>query len=91
MRLVLTLLLAGLPLSTGAQSLHQRPQIAATRVEVPPRIDGVLDDPAWDRAPVLSGFIQQLPNEGAPDLMGTAAPFVMDRSFVVKLTYLLRL
>ncbi len=78
MRLVLTLLLAGLPLSTAAQSPPQRPQIAATRVEVPPRIDGVLDDPAWDRAPVLSGFIQQLPNEGAPATERTEVRILYD-------------
>jgi hypothetical protein len=44
----------------------------ATRVSLPRlsepsiRIDGVLDDPAWARAAVLTGFTQFDPNEGIP-------------------------
>ena len=39
----------------------------AVRVQqLPPRIDGVLDDPAWQSAPVMSGFLQRDPDEGLP-------------------------
>jgi hypothetical protein len=32
---------------------------------LPPAIDGRLDDPAWSRAPVATGFVQVEPHEGA--------------------------
>jgi hypothetical protein len=39
----------------------------AARTELRPVLDGnVLDDPAWADAPVISGFWQTTPNEGAP-------------------------
>ena len=31
-----------------------------------PRVDGVMDDPVWQLAPVSSGFVQRDPNEGEP-------------------------
>ncbi len=38
-----------------------------------PRIDGVLDDPAWQEAPVATGFQQFQPDEGAPATQRTEA------------------
>jgi len=59
-RLVLTLLLVGtLPLQA------QEPRsVRGRRAEAPPRIDGILDEAAWARAPVLSDFIQFEPLRG---------------------------
>ncbi len=36
----------------------------ATRVERPPKLDGTLDDPAWQSAKPVAEFRQQEPNEG---------------------------
>jgi Domain of unknown function (DUF5916)/Carbohydrate family 9 binding domain-like len=41
-------------------------QIPAVRVTERPRIDGVLDDAVWGRAPAITDFIQQEPDEGRP-------------------------
>ncbi len=38
--------------------------VAVRAVPEDPRIDGVLDDPAWAQAPIFSGFIQRDPDEG---------------------------
>ena len=39
----------------------------AVRTDTPPALDGnVIDDPAWSKAPVISGFWQTTPSEGAP-------------------------
>jgi hypothetical protein len=38
---------------------------AAARAPSPPKIDGVLDDPAWEAAPVQDAFTQKFPNERA--------------------------
>ncbi len=80
--LALIVALTALPRSTAAQTPAVRPQIAATRVQVPPRIDGVLDDPAWLDAPVQSDFIQQLPNEGARATERTEVRIVYDQDHV---------
>ncbi|HUE95880.1 MAG TPA: DUF5916 domain-containing protein, partial [Longimicrobiaceae bacterium] len=50
----------------AAQENWQRYQAEAVRVEQAPAIDGFLDDPAWQSAHVITDFIQQEPNEGAP-------------------------
>lgn len=48
---------------------HQAPDrsLAAVRLEgVRPQIDGALDDPVWQQAPVFTGFVQREPEEGQP-------------------------
>lgn len=39
---------------------------SATRVSVAPDIDGIIDEEVWSRAVVLSGFVQEEPDEGQP-------------------------
>ena len=38
----------------------------AVRIETPPRIDGVLDEPFWAAIPPITGFRQRDPVDGAP-------------------------
>jgi hypothetical protein len=41
--------------------------VTAARIEgLPPQLDGRLEDPAWAAAPVITGFTQRDPIEGAP-------------------------
>jgi hypothetical protein len=52
-------------------------EAAAVRTRTPPELDGnVQDDPAWAGAPVISGFWQTTPNEGAPASERTEVRFV---------------
>ncbi|MBI2615002.1 MAG: hypothetical protein HYW52_04880, partial [Gemmatimonadetes bacterium] len=46
--------------------LGPAPRALAARAEAAPRVDGVLDDPAWASALVISGFMQHEPFEGRP-------------------------
>lgn len=39
--------------------------LLAVRTARPPRIDGDLDDPAWEHAPAYTGFVETFPREGA--------------------------
>ena len=55
------------------------PELRATRVEAPPRVDGLLDDPAWREAPVASGFRQREPREGDPATEATEVRVVYDK------------
>src|SRR5712664_466594 len=38
----------------------------AVRVDLAPKLDGMLDDPLWQSAKVIADFRQQEPNEGEP-------------------------
>lgn len=40
--------------------------VSARKTENPPVVDGNLDDPAWESAPVLTDFIQFQPHKGDP-------------------------
>jgi hypothetical protein len=56
-----------------------RPVVEARFVDQPPVLDGRLDDPCWQAAPVLTGLTQVLPVEGAPPTERTEARFVFTR------------
>ncbi len=74
--LVVLLLLIG-PLALGAQT--------ATAIRVTgdaPEIDGRLDDQVWRDAPVVTGFLQKTPVEGAPPSNRTEVMFAFDGEFL---------
>jgi Domain of unknown function (DUF5916)/Carbohydrate family 9 binding domain-like len=51
----------------------------ATRLAGPaPRIDGNLDDPAWQHATVISDFVQKVPIEGATPSVATEVRILYD-------------
>jgi len=43
-----------------------------------PHINGALDDSAWSRAPIISDFVQKIPNEGAPPSVSTEVRILYD-------------
>ena len=57
------LLLSGLVI--GSASAQDR-EARAVRIETPPRVDGVLDEPFWAAIPPITGFRQRDPVDGAP-------------------------
>ncbi len=67
------LTLASLSLSAvsahGAESLNS--ELAAVRLETPPAIDGTLDEPAWESAARIEGFLQIRPTHGQPSPVST--------------------
>ncbi|MEM7480867.1 MAG: DUF5916 domain-containing protein [Acidobacteriota bacterium] len=72
-RVALTLLaLAGLATTTPPPvRAHEDPnaavpEIRAVRIEGELKVDGILDEAAWQDAPVADGFTQRNPNPGAP-------------------------
>ncbi len=50
---------------SAADNHRERYSIPAIRVDRPPKIDGVLDDEVWKKAPLVEAFTQQEPREGA--------------------------
>jgi Domain of unknown function (DUF5916)/Carbohydrate family 9 binding domain-like len=64
MRRCLALLLALFPLVASADKPPPA-RVVAVRIDRPPAIDGKLDDEAWTKAPVATGFRQEAPSDGA--------------------------
>ena len=52
--------------------------VQAVRLDAPITLDGVLNDPAWARARVVSGFRQRDPDEGQPATLPTEVRLVYD-------------
>src|SRR5690349_20163623 len=46
--------------------LKRQTEFHAPRIEATAVVDGVLDEPAWDRAAMLTGFSQYMPVDGRP-------------------------
>ena len=64
---VLLLSLGILPPPAAAQnSTSPRPTLEALRIDVPVRVDGVLDEAAWDQAFVASNFTAREPEDDRP-------------------------
>ena len=51
---------------TMTRDADGRATVRALRLQAPPSLDGVLGEAVYAQAPPISGFIQQLPDEGAP-------------------------
>lgn len=66
--LVLTLLFYSLNYSQNKNEDENvvRKTIKAVRIEKSPKIDGVLDDEIWQKAPFAADFIERNPNNGKP-------------------------
>ena len=57
-------------------------RLEAVRATQPIRIDGVLDEDAWEGAPLASGFTQGNPNEGMPATFETEVRVLYDDEFL---------
>jgi len=62
----------------AGDSSRERYSIPAVRVDQSPKIDGLLDDQVWQRAPLLNEFTQQEPREGAPSTERTEVRVIYD-------------
>lgn len=51
---------------TNAQNNKSRKTATTTRVEVAPKIDGILDDAAWENAEIMTDFFEMRPDNGKP-------------------------
>ncbi len=56
----------------------EEPRVRVTWVDVPPVLDGRLDDDAWQGVPVIDRFTQAFPDEGEPVTERTEVRIVTD-------------
>jgi len=71
--------LCAAPPGSAAQSSRERPSLLAVPTPEPPRIDGVLDEAAWQSANIVDAFVQQEPREGQPATDRTEVRVLYDR------------
>lgn len=78
--LILVLLLTNLILKSQILDSIPRKKINITQVDEAPKIDGVLDDLAWQNAAIAKGFVERQPNNGKPipDSLRTEVKIVYD-------------
>lgn len=55
-------------------------ELAATKTNIPPVIDGILDEEVWQRAPTVSDFIQFEPDKGEPATLKTVVKVLYDNN-----------
>ena len=64
-----------------ARSLAAAPaakEARAAKTDAPVKVDGVLDEPAWSAAPILSDFLQFQPERGAAASVATSVRILYD-------------
>lgn len=66
--------------SAVARNAEGRRTVRATRISQPIQIDGRLDDEVYRNVPPITGFVQQVPVEGAPVTERTEAWVLFDDS-----------
>lgn len=54
----------------------QQKTLQAVKVPVPPKLDGILDDAAWQNVPVAKDFIMNFPDYGKPSIQPTEVKVV---------------
>src|SRR3954463_4839734 len=72
------------PTSGGCDpALLERRSLDALRLSgAPPVIDGRLDEPVWNQAPVATGFIQSKPRPGAAASLRSEARVLVDEEAI---------
>jgi uncharacterized protein DUF5916 len=80
--LLLLLVSALVAQDNNTSTIAERKRANAIRSDGPIRVDGVLDDHAWERAVPISDFIQKEPQENAPPTEDMEVRFVYDDSAI---------
>lgn len=75
--LLLCILFFSLPGQISASS-----EIKAVYTETPPKIDGLIDDPSWEKAVIVTDLVQRLPNLGEPVSESTEIRILYDKSYI---------
>jgi hypothetical protein len=82
--LLFSVLLISLP---GFAQENIKKTMSATRVTVPPKIDGILDDEAWKNSEIISDLIQHQPNPGKLSERNSEVKLVYDNEAIYIAAY----
>ena len=64
------------------QVFSQPRNMAAVKITTPPKIDGNLDDVAWQNAPIAKDFIQNFPQTGQPASVNSEVKILYDNTAI---------
>ena len=82
----LALGICGLAVAASAQEVFSPAsppiEILATRTTTPIRVDGLIDEPSWDLANVITGFTQSDPEQGQPATYRTFVRILFDEDML---------
>ncbi len=67
---------------TEKDSVIVRKTLAAERISIHPKIDGILDDECWKNIPIATNFIQNSPTENAPVSFQTEVKVAYDNTAI---------
>ncbi len=76
------ILALGVLLGSSIASAQQARQASAVKIKEPIRVDGILDEDAWARAPILTDFVQFQPERGAAGSIKTEVKILYDGAAV---------
>lgn len=78
--LLLILFLSGPFLRAQITDSISRKSIYIQKIEISPKIDGILDEAVWQNAPIATGFVERTPNNGRaiPDSLHTEVKIIYD-------------
>ena len=69
-------------LFSSGLSFAQSKKIVAVKTSEVPKVDGLLNDPAWSLAPLLTDFVQNFPIYGQPATHRTEVRILYDNSSI---------
>ena len=72
----------GPAVARAAAPLPDRPRVTIVRTETPPKIDGKLDDSAWESAAVIDGIRQEVPIAYGVPSQHTVVRLLYDENFI---------
>src|SRR5690606_3594753 len=74
------MVIAGFPAHSQTSDSIPRKKITIHRIAEAPKIDGILNDAAWQNAPIATDFVERMPNNGKPipDSLKTDVKIVYD-------------
>jgi hypothetical protein len=82
MKIFITIILCAFTFNAFSQSAIKK--INAVKATTPPKIDGILDDAAWQNVPIAGDFVELQPNAGTHELPAnrTEVKFIYDNNAI---------
>jgi hypothetical protein len=82
------LFVSQIPVSASSAGPDGKKTVQAVRTSVAPRIDGIIEDDLWQKAPVAGSFIQYTPYNGNPSNLSSEVRVMYDDNALYVAAYL---
>ncbi|MCJ7582241.1 MAG: carbohydrate binding family 9 domain-containing protein [Candidatus Aminicenantes bacterium] len=82
MKKTIQLLLLFILLTPTLYGLQEHKEAAALKIQDSIKVDGLIDEAAWENAPEIGGFIQFQPERGNPSSLKTIVKILYDSNYI---------